>query len=68
MGKNITDLFPDAETPDPARRIRSAAARIRLLRAQVGQDGFTPSAARSLLDELTSALEACAAAVEERPK
>jgi len=66
VGKNISDLFPDAESPDPASRIRSAASRIRLLRSQVGQDGFTPSAARSLLDELSAALEACAAAVEER--
>ena len=59
-------LFPDAPPPDPARRIRAAAAKIRLLRSQVGQEGFTPSAARTLLDELTLALEACAGALEER--
>ncbi len=60
------DLFPDLESPDPVRRIRSAAVRIRTLRGQVGHDGLTPSGVRTLLDELTSALEAVAAALERQ--
>ena len=60
------DLFPDLAEPDPGRRIRSAATRIRSLRSQVGQDGFTPSAARALIDELTAALEEVAKALEGR--
>lgn len=63
---DVHDLFPDAPRPDASRRIRAAASKIRQLRSQVGPDGFTPSAARTLLDELTTALDACAAALEER--
>jgi len=59
------DLFPDLESPDPARRIRSAATKIRSLRGQVGHDGLTPSATRTLIDELTGALEEIAGALEE---
>ena len=50
-------LFPDLEPADPAQRIRSSATRIRSLRSQVGHDGLTPSAARTLIDELTAVLE-----------
>lgn len=59
-----TDPFGDAPPADPVRRIRSAVGRIRNLKGQVGHDGFTPSAARSLIDELTAALTACAGALE----
>lgn len=59
------DLFPDLADPDPARRIRGAATRIRALRSQVGHDGLTPSAARTLIDELTSVLEEVAKALEK---
>lgn len=58
------DLFPDLADPDPAKRIRGAATRIRALRSQVGHDGLTPSAARTLIDELTSVLEEVAKALE----
>jgi len=60
------DLFPDLTTPDPAHRIRGASTRIRALRSQVGHDGLTPSASRTLIDELTSALEEIAKALDER--
>jgi hypothetical protein len=58
------DLFPDLESPDPARRIRGAATRIRALRSQVGHDGLTPSGARTLIDELTAVLEEVAKMVD----
>ncbi len=63
---DVHDLFPDAPRPDASRRIRAAATKIRQLRNQVGHDGPTPSAARTLLEELTAALDACASALEER--
>lgn len=58
------DLFPDMATPDPSQRIRGSATRIRALRGQVGHDGLTPSASRTLIDELTAALEEIAKALE----
>ena len=60
------DLFPDAAAPDPARRIRAAAVKLRSLRTQLGHDGLTPSGARTLIDEITAALEACAQALEAK--
>lgn len=59
------DLFPGMAASDPTGRIRSAAVRIRSLRSQVGHDGLTPSAARTLIDELTMALEEVASALEK---
>ena len=61
--------FEDAlfgERPDvaPAKRIRDATKKIRSLRGQIAHDGLTPSASRTLLDELTKALEACAEALD----
>ena len=58
------DLFPDLAPADPAHRIRGAAVRIRALRTQVGHEGLTPSATRTLIDELTTALEEVAAALD----
>ena len=58
------DLFPDLAPVDPAQRIRNAAVKIRSLRGQVGHEGLTPSATRTLVDELTSALEAVADALD----
>jgi hypothetical protein len=58
------DLFPDLESPDPARRIRGAATRIRALRSQVGHDGLTPSGARTLIDELTAVLDEVAKVID----
>jgi len=62
------DLFPDLAPADPSSRIRSAVVRIRGLRSQVGHEGLTPSATRTLIDELTMALEEIATALDrERP-
>ena len=58
------DLFPDLAPSDPAVRIRNAATRIRALRGQVGHDGLTPSATRTLIDELTAALDEVATALD----
>ena len=58
------DLFPDLAPVDPAQRIRSSATKIRSLRSQVGHDGLSPSAARTLIDELTTVLEELAKALE----
>ena len=62
------DLFPDMAPGDPAARIRSAATKIRSLRGQVGHDGLTPSATRTLIDELTQALEEVATALDRGGK
>ena len=58
-------LFGERATAAPAKRIRDAAKKIRSLRGQIAHDGLTPSASRTLLDELTRALEACAEALEK---
>ena len=58
------DLFPDMAPADPGQRIRSSATKIRSLRSQVGHDGLTPAAARTLIDELASALEEVANALD----
>ena len=58
------DLFPELAPANPGQRIRSSATKIRSLRSQVGHDGLTPTAARSLIDELSSALEEVAKALE----
>jgi flagellin-like hook-associated protein FlgL len=50
---------------DPIGRIEHAARKIRRLRSQMGADGLTPSAARELIDELTSALDAAARALRD---
>ena len=60
------DLFPDAPPPDPARRIRAATVKLRALRTQLGHDGLTPQGARTLIDEVSAALDACAQALEAR--
>ncbi len=62
----FSDEAGEASGLDPVRRLRSGAARIRGLKAQVGHDGLTPSATRTLIDELTAALEAVASALEEK--
>ena len=62
---DVHDLFPDAPRPDASRRIRAAATKIRSLRSQVGPDGLTASASRTLLDEVGAALDACAGALSE---
>ena len=62
------DLFPDMAPTDPAGRIRGAAVRIRSLRSQVGHEGLTPSATRTLIDELTMALEEVASILDQEKK
>ena len=59
------DLFPDMAPASAPERVRAAVTRIRGLRGQVGHDGLTPSATRTLIDEVTSALEEIAAALEK---
>jgi flagellin-like hook-associated protein FlgL len=56
----------DGDMNDPIGRIEHAARKIRRLRSQMGADGLTPSAARELIDELTSALDAAARALRDR--
>ena len=60
------DLFPDVLPPDPARRIRAATVKLRALRTQLGHDGLTPSGARTLIDEVTAALDARAQALDAK--
>ena len=69
----LSRLFGDTSDPDwmsvspfgdasagvgPQSRLRGAITRLRILRSQVGSDGLTPSATRSLVDEVVAALEA----------
>jgi hypothetical protein len=58
------DLFPDLAAADPAQRIRNASTKIRNLRSQIGHEGLTPAGARTLIDELTTALDEIASAME----
>lgn len=58
--------FGDASTgADAQSRLRASIVRIRLVRGQAGSDGLTPSATRSLMDELLRALEAIEEALSE---
>lgn len=58
-GSERSSPFGDAESgADPRSRLRASIVRLRLVRGQSGSDGLTPSATRSLLDELLRALEA----------
>jgi hypothetical protein len=58
------DPFGDLAPLDPPQRVRNAATRIRSLRSQVGHDGLTSAATRTLIDELSAALEEVAGALE----
>jgi hypothetical protein len=59
VGESAVSPFGDTATGvGPQSRLRSAVTRLRILRSQAGADGLTPSATRSLLDEVVSALEA----------
>ena len=60
------ELFPDLAPADPVHRIRGAATKIRSLRSQIGHEGLTPSASRTLIDELTTALDEVAKALDGR--
>ena len=56
----------DDGTVEPAvaaDRIEHAAARIRRLKQQVGAEGLSLTATRELIDQLSAALDAAAAAV-----
>ena len=69
----LSRLFGDTSDPDrrsvspfgdasagvgPQSRLRGAITHLRILRLQAGSDGLTPSATRSLVDEVVAALEA----------
>ena len=58
------DLFPDLADAEPTQRIRNASTKIRNLRSQIGHDGLTPAGARTLIDELTAALDEIARSFE----
>jgi hypothetical protein len=51
---------------EAAATIEHAAARIRRLKQQVGAEGLSLSATRELIDHLTRALDAAAAALRHR--
>jgi len=58
-GESPTSPFGDTPVgTGPDSRLRAAVTRLRLLRSLAGADGLTPSATRSLLDEVVAALEA----------
>lgn len=57
----------DRDSGDPgeaAATVAHAAARIRRLKQQIGAEGLSLSATRELIDQLTRALDATAAALE----
>ncbi len=63
-----SSLFQDAPGGhDPRARLNASIVRLRLLRAQAGSDGLTPSATRGLLDEILKALEAVGDALAGNP-
>ncbi len=62
------NLFPDLSPGSPADRVRSSLTKIRNLRSQVGHDGLTPSGTRTLIDELTRAMEEIARALDTLEK
>jgi len=59
------DLFPDLAPGEPKAGVRDAITRIRNLRGQVGHDGLTPAASRTLIDEVTRALEEIVTALDK---
>jgi hypothetical protein len=68
----MAGLNPFGDDPDldpyrhgPIRVIRNAAAQLERLRGQVGPDGLSPATARTLLDEVSKALRACAEAFDQ---
>ncbi|HEU5209533.1 MAG TPA: hypothetical protein VFU06_08990 [Longimicrobiales bacterium] len=61
--------FGEEETLEPvqdaAQRVQNAARKIRLLRAQIGAEGLSPSGTRELLDQFGSVLDIIAGALRE---
>ena len=55
---------PDDEPLDAVGRVRAAARKARNLKAQVGVDGLPAPAFRTLLDEISAALDAIASELE----
>jgi hypothetical protein len=58
--KPINPFGEEDDTPpveDAANRLEHSARKIRLLRAQIGAEGLSPSGSRELLDEIARALE-----------
>ena len=67
-GKRPANPFDDdtnVRGGDPAIRIEQASRRIRALRAQLGAEGFSPSATRELLDEIAAAFDSVARAIRQ---
>lgn len=65
-GPQRTNPFGDDDgTLDPVERIGHAARKIRSLRTQMGAEGLTLSAMRTLIDELTASMDATARALSE---
>ena len=50
---------------DAAQKVQNAARKIRLLRAQIGAEGLSPSGTRDLLDQFGSTLDIIAEAFRE---
>jgi hypothetical protein len=55
---------PEDQPLAPAARVRAAARKARHLKGQVGVDGLPAPALRTLLDELSAALDAIADVLE----
>jgi hypothetical protein len=64
MTDKPSGLFHEAAPTDPLKRLRAAAVKVRSLRTQIGHDGLTPAGARTLLEELSAGLDACATLLE----
>jgi len=65
-GSRRSSPFGDDEGDlDPIERVAHAGRKIRTLRTQLGAEGLTLSATRTLIDELSAALEASARALRE---
>jgi hypothetical protein len=66
IGSHRSSPFGDDEGDlDPIERVAHAGRKIRTLRTQLGAEGLTLSATRTLIDELGAALEASARALRE---
>lgn len=58
---------PEDQPLDAAERVRAAARKLRHLKTQVGVDGLPAPAFRTLLDELSVALDAIAPLLGQAP-
>jgi len=63
--RRVNPFDDDADTGSDVGRIEHAASKIRRLKTQLGAEGLTLSATRTLLDEVSAALDAAAHALRE---